>query len=441
MRDGCRRSTILVAGALILGFVAAGTAGAERQLVDGIAAVVGEEIVLESEIDEELYLYQMRSGARLPERELASLRGRILQELVDEMLLVAKAARDSVAIGEDELDREMDRRVEDLRERHGSEEALAAALEAEGLTLEELEEIYRDDIERRLLAERVVARDVHQKIDVTWGEVEQYYEENRDEVAQVPEAWRIAGILVAPRVSEEAKRRAIERLDVVKGRLAAGEEFADLAREYSDDASASAGGDLGFFGRGQMVPEFEQAAFALEVGEVSGVVPTRFGFHIITVVEKDGDRVHAKHILARVATGPADEDRAAARSESLRSRVLGGEDFGELATRYSDDYRTRQTAGELGWFTTEDLEPAFRDVVTALEAGGVSDVISGEGGFYILKLLEHREPRTATLDEIREDLREYIYRMKSEEAYGALLDRLSEEIYVDIRTGAVPPEE
>lgn len=431
---------IPVTGAALVLALATGTACGALQLVDGIAAVVGEEIVLESEVDEELYLYQMRSGARPSETEAAELRARILQELIDEMLLVAKARRDSIALEEGELDAEMSRRVEDLKARHGSEEALAAALAAEGLTLEELEEIYRDDVERRLLAERVVAREVHDRTDVTWGEVSEYYEKNRDDVAQVPEAYRIAGILVAPRVSESAKRAAIERLNAVKERLAAGAAFEDLAREYSDDSSAARGGDLGFFGRGDMVPEFEQAAFALEVGEVSGVVPTRFGFHLIKLEARDGDRVRARHILAGVTTGPADEERAAARAESLRARVLAGEDFGEIATECSDDYRTRETAGELGWFTNENLDPEFRDVVTSLEPGAVSEVIDGEGGFYILKLLEHREARIATLDEIREDLREYLYRMKSEEAYSALLDRLADEIYVDIRTEAVSAE-
>jgi peptidyl-prolyl cis-trans isomerase SurA len=415
--------------------------GERRQVVDAIAAVVGEELVLESEVDEEFYIYQMRTGiGSLPEEEVLNIRAGILDEMIDEMLLVAVAHRDTVELAPGELEEEMNRRVDELRERHGSDEALEAALAAEGMTLTDLRKFYRDEIERRLLAQRVVRREIHAKIDVTWGEVEEYYAEHTDEVGHVPEAYEIAGILVTPKISGEAKRAAIERLEAASEALSGGAAFEDVARQYSDDASAASGGDLGFFGRGVMVPEFEDAAFALDEGETSGIVPTRFGFHIIRKTETRDDEIRVSHILARVSSGPEDEERARASADSLRERVLAGEDFATLAGTRSDDIQSRDAGGVIGWFTVENLAPAFLDVVSGLEPGGLAEVVEGDTGFYVLKLLDHKESRTATLDEVREDLKEYIFSLKAEEAYARLMERLRGEIFIDVRSPMVPAE-
>jgi peptidyl-prolyl cis-trans isomerase SurA len=415
--------------------------GTTRQLVDGIAAVVGDEIILESEVDEEFYIYQMRVGtSELSLDDIARVRSGIVREMVNEMLLVAMAHRDTLLLDPRELEEEMEARVAELVERHGSEEALDAALAEEGLTLPELRDIYADEIERRLLAEKVVRSKVHGSIDVTWGEVEKYYAEHTEEVGQTPEAFLVAGIMLMPKITEDAKQAAIDRMTEVSERLAAGEPFDELAREYSDDASAAAGGDLGTFGRGVMVPEFDDAVFALEEGEVSGIISTRFGFHIVEVLTRSDTNVHARHILARIAPGAEDEVRARATAESLRQRVLDGEDFAELARLRSDDPATRDEGGVLGWFTHDNLAPSFKDVITELSPGEVSDVTVGEAGFYVLKLLEHQEARIATLDEVREDLKDYLFARKAEKAYGELIDRLSQEIFTDIRTGMVPEE-
>ena len=415
--------------------------GTTRQLVDGIAAVVGDEIILESEVDEEFYIYQMRSAtSELSPDDIARVRSGIVREMVNEMLLVAMAHRDTLRLDPRELDEEMEARVAELVERHGSEEALDAALAEEGLTLPELRNLYADEIERRLLAEKVVRSKVHGSIDVTWGEVEKYYAEHTEEVGQTPEAFLVAGIMLMPKITEDAKEAAIDRMTEVSERLAAGESFDEVAREYSDDGSAAAGGDLGTFGRGVMVPEFDDAVFAMEEGEVSGIISTRFGFHIVEVLSKSDTSIHARHILARVAPGPEDEVRARATAESLRQRVLDGEDFAELARLRSDDPATREEGGVLGWFTRENLAPSFKDVITELSPGEVSDVTAGEAGFYVLKLLEHQEARIATLDEVRENLKDYLFARKAEKAYEELIDRLSQEIFVDIRTGMVPEE-
>jgi peptidyl-prolyl cis-trans isomerase SurA len=433
------RYRVGVALAVVAFLATAGAAFGQRQLVDGIAAVVGGQVILESEVDEELYLYQARSGsAPTTDEEAIKLRDQLLREMVDEMLLVAKAKRDTIVLDPGELDDEIARRVDDLKARHGSEEAFQAALAKEGFTEADLKKVYRDDIERRLLAQKVVDKEVRPRVDVTWAEVSAYYNEHAAEVGAVPEGYEVAGILIEPKVSESVKRAAHARLEEASARLGRGEAFEDLAKQYSDDPSGANGGDLGTFSRGAMVPEFEEAAFALNPGETSGVVTTRFGFHLIQVVDKSGDTIHARHILARLSPGPEDDARAAALAESVRQRAAAGEDFGALAAKYSDDARTSAAGGVLGWFTPEDLVPEFRETIQAIAPGEVGPVLAGDGGYYVLKLLSHEDARTATLEEVRPKLREFLTNQRMEEEYRKLIDRLSGEIYVDLRSKAAP---
>lgn len=425
-----------------LGLIAAPSPGqetAERQLLDAIAAVVGDEIILESEVDEELYVYQMRLGD-IPDEQALEVRSQIVREMIEETLLVAMAHRDTIQLAPGELDREMDRRVAELEERHGSRDALDAALEQEGLTLDRLKEVYRKEIERRLLAQRVVRSEIHSRITVTWGEVEDYYEQHAEEVARVPEAYKVSVILISPEVSETRKQAAIDRLNEAAELLSAGADFAEVAREYSDDASSARGGDLGTISRGMMVPEFEDAVFALTDGETSGIVPTRFGFHIVQVTARGEDTVRARHILARVAPGPEDEERARATAESLRNRAAAGQGFAELARTRSDDPVSSESGGELGWFTRDQLSPTFYNALNDLEPGEVSEVVKGETGYYVLKLLDYEDARIASLDEIREDLKDLIFARKAEEAYVRLIERLRNEIFVDVRTAVVSEE-
>jgi peptidyl-prolyl cis-trans isomerase SurA len=275
---------------------------------------------------------------------------------------------------------------------------------------------------------------------VTWKEVEGYYAEHADEVAHVPERFEIGGILLTPKAAEAEERRAIDRLNEARARITAGEPFEKVASEYSEDASAKNGGDLGTFKRGVMVPEFEEAVFALNPGEISGIVTTRFGYHIIQLLSKTDDEAHARHILVKMAPGPGDDARAEAAAESLRQRVMAGEDFGTLARARSDDPTTRENGGVLGWFAADELAPVVRDAVVGLPVDGVGQVVKGDLGYYVLKLLAHDAEKTAGLDEVREQLRDYLFNMKAEEAYRALIDRLSQEVYTSVRTEKAPLE-
>lgn len=148
--------------------------------------------------------------------------------------------------------------------------------------------------------------------------------------------------------------------------------------------------------------------------------------------------MRARHILLRLAPGPEDDARAMALADSVRQRAAAGEDFAALAATYSADARSAELGGVLGWFAPDELVPEFRGAIETLTPGEVGPVLPGDGGHYILKLIAHEAARTASLDEVRPQLRDFLVNRRMEEEYLRLIERLSAEIHVDIRSQAAP---
>jgi peptidyl-prolyl cis-trans isomerase SurA len=155
-----------------------------------------------------------------------------------------------------------------------------------------------------------------------------------------------------------------------------GADFQSLAKKYSQDASAKFGGDLGWAKRGSFVKEFEEAAFGLNEGQISNVVETQFGYHIIQLVERKGEAVHTRHILIKVERSTADDDSAKARLLSIRSKILAGESFADCARKYSEDEDSKPFGGDIGEVLLDQFTPDFRQAISTLKKGEISQPIS-----------------------------------------------------------------
>jgi parvulin-like peptidyl-prolyl isomerase len=199
---------------------------------------------------------------------------------------------------------------------------------------------------------------------------------------------------------EKAEADALGKIQAARARIEAGEAFADVAQEVSEDpGSAANGGDLGWFGRGQMVPEFEEAAFSLKVGELSQPIKTDFGYHLILVdeINTDEDQVKARHILVRPDTTPSDEAVAAATAAALatvqaaRDRITAGESFDAVAKELSQDAATAENGGDLGWLPRGQLSAELDELAFSLDIGELSEPIQTTAGVYLITVVE-RDP-------------------------------------------------
>ena len=319
-----------------------------------------------------------------------------------------------------------------IKSQFPTEEAFLAQLRAEGLTLRELREQYHDEVKNQILKDKLIQKRLA-LVKVSSGEVKRFFEANRDSLPEKPAGIRLSHILIGINPGEATRDSLYNFAALIRDKAVSGENFEILARNYSDDPSSENGGDLGWFSRGEMVPPFEDAAFALQPGEISGVVETVFGFHVIKVTGRKGDRAKASHILIKLAPGEEDRQKKLGLTDSLYRAIEGGADFKEVAKEYSDDENSASQGGELGWYAANDLLPEFITALQDLDTGEVSPPVASDFGYHILRIEEKRAAGLLDPEEDFKTLEEMTRRDKTHKQLKEWLDRISSEIYIEKR--------
>ena len=436
----------------VLALLAMGAlAPAAAQRLDGIAAVVNDEVVLQSDVEEQLFLILSRASSQPDSSAVDTLRQQILEQLIDEKLIVAEAKRQGVVVSEAEINKQVEEAVREAKERIGGPEAFAAQLKRENLTEEKLREKYRTEVRRQMTAQRLVQRQIQRK-EVTPAEAEAYFKTNPGKFPKIPPEVHVSVIQIPAMADSASDQRARARALEARGRITRGEKFAKVAAEMSDDpGSAQSGGDLGFFSRGSMEPVFEQAAFTQKIHEVGPPVRSTFGWHIIEVLERDtvktaGGRrdsldaagkplveAHARHILIRVEVSEADVERARTLADKVRAEAASGGDFAALVKRHSKFQGAPNPDGDLGFLSLATLQPQIRAGLDGLKPGEVSQVLTNRAGFNIFKLHARKPERDYTLEEIRGDLPAAVAQIQYREKYEAWVKGLRAKAHIEIR--------
>ncbi|MCR5445887.1 MAG: peptidylprolyl isomerase [Bacteroidales bacterium] len=334
------KKILLVATALLAFNLQTSTTIAQETIVDGVAAVVGKNIVKYSDIDRAYAQIRLRSGnTNAFENKCA-----ILENLILNQLLVHKGEVDSVdskEITDDQVDQYVQYYLKNDISQYGTKEALR---EATGFTYDELKEQYERMIRNNLVAQTVQYQ-LTKDVKITPLEVTEFFNSiPTDSLPEISERYELSEIIMQPKISEAERDRVRTQLAELRERVLNGEKFSMLATLYSQDpGSAKKGGELGFFSRGEMVSEFESAAFALKPGEVSPIIETQFGFHIIQLIERRGNTVNARHILIIPKVSNDDLLRARMTLDSLASEIRANKiSFEEAAKKYSTAPNAKQ---------------------------------------------------------------------------------------------------
>ena len=405
-----------------------------QKILDRIVAVVGNQIILESELKAQLALYATQFGIDLKnEQRQKQIETELLEQMVNDNLLLIQAQKDTtIEVTSKEVETKVKEQLERVKSQFSSEEAFRDQLKAEGLTENELKKKYREQIKRQMLIDRMISKKLS-KVSVTTKEVKDFYQAYKDSIPDQPESVKLSHILleIKPNLStlDSLKRKAEMVLDLAKR----GEDFAFLASKYSDDPTGKNGGDLGFFKKGDMIEKFEKVAFALNPGEISDLVETAFGYHIIKVEEKKKDAVHARHILILIRSSKEDTIGVQSLADTLYHRLLEGEDFGELAKKYSSDEESRKLGGELGWYPVAQMTPEFKEGVKDLKLGEISTPLQSEFGIHILKVLDRKEERELTLEDDWDIIKDMTRRKKTDQEVEKWVGKMRQETYVEIR--------
>ena len=326
-----KKTLIIAAISLFAAYHLPTAAVAQDDIVDGVAAVVGRNIIKYSDVERSYAQIRLKQGAA----DAFNNRCAVLENLILSQLLVHKGEVDSVEVTDDEINQYVEYYLKNDMRNYGTREALH---EATGFTYEELKEQYQRMIHNNLLARRVEYQ-LTEDVTVTPRQVADFFSTlPADSLPMMPERYELSEIVIEPKISEAERDRVRTQLAELRERIIKGEKFSMLATLYSQDpGSAKKGGELGFFSRGDMVSDFESAAFALKPGEVSPVVETQYGYHIIQLIERRGNNINVRHILLQPKISSTDLLQARVTLDSLAQEIRQGNiSFEDAARKYSD---------------------------------------------------------------------------------------------------------
>jgi peptidyl-prolyl cis-trans isomerase SurA len=368
---------------------------AAQGMVDRIVAVVDKEIITESDLQERINYVALQN--RLDPKNV-ELRKQILDGMIADKLILAQAIFDSVTVTDEEVNRMLDQQFQNFIRQAGSEQALERVY---GKPIARMKREYKPEMRKQLLIQRI-RQQREGTITVARREVEDFFESYKDSLPRVPEELDLSHIFMVPKPDSSLEEQTRKKLLAIRDSIVAGGDFADFARRYSQDGSAASGGDLGWAKRGLVfVPEFEEAVFALKEKEISPVVKTQFGYHLIQLIERRGESVHARHILLRVEKGPASDTATVVQLRAIRGRALKGESFAELARKHSEDDDTKTVGGDLGTVAVDQLEADFASVVKDMKAGEISEphkvTLKNNYGYQIVLLKKRTAPHAPNL--------------------------------------------
>ncbi|RMH68631.1 MAG: hypothetical protein D6675_15370 [Gemmatimonadetes bacterium] len=407
--------------------------------VDRIVAVVDDDVILLSELEQQLEIYAAQFQIPLSDTQrIQSLRQELLEGMINDKIAVRVAREDEdISVSATEIEDALESALADIKSRFTSEEDFELALAEEGTSLDELREKYRVEVEDQLYKSKLISTKIRANVKVTQADLQKFYEENKDKFpTETPTEVTVAHILFLIKPATDIIEQKRQELNQIRTRILNGEDFATLAEEYSEDpGSRMRGGDLGFFSRGSMVKEFEDVVFSLDAGEISDIVETRFGLHIIKVEEKveNEDRVRARHILLRVAPTESDVERTRALAQSVRDSLLNGADFTEMVHRYSGDANTMDKDGVMGTFPLNELDEVYQIALKDVGEGEYSEITQSEYGLHIFKVLERKDPAPVTFEDIASRIEPMVQQQKMAEAYDKWIQKHRKDYYIENR--------
>lgn len=346
----------------------------QPKMIDEIVAIVGDKKVLYSDIEKQ-YLQFLAEGYGDEE----NLRCKILEELLTQNLLVNQAAIDSIEVTEDQVELQLDQRMQYYINQVGSEKRLE---ELFNKSIIEMKQDFRNVVRDQLLAQRM-RQEITSNMSITPSEVRSFYREiPTDSLPYMNSQVEISQIVLYPPSSESAILATREKLLELRQRILDGENFATLAVLYSEDPGSSArGGDIGFANKGTLDPEYAKAAFSLKPGQISKIVESSFGFHIIQLVEKSGDKIHTRHILMKPKITFEEKLKTKERIDSILTLVRSDSiKFQDAALYFSMDEDTRLNGGQLvnpetggPYFELDQFNSKDYVVINSLSPGKISD--------------------------------------------------------------------
>ena len=410
-------------------------------VVDEVVAVVGKNIILESDVETQYLSIKLQQQSGMSGNP-ASMRCKILESILYQKLMMAQAEVDSVEVSDMQVDAELDRRLGMFINQFGSQEKMEQYYNK---TLFEIKQELHDIVKEQLITQQV-QNGIVQNVTVTPSEIRSYFKSLPDDsIPLIKTEYVVAEIVKKPPVSVEEKIRVKEELLNLRKRILNGESFSTMAILYSEDpGSAAKGGELGFYGRGQLYPQFEAVAFKLKEGEISNVVETEAGYHIIQMIERKGDYINVRHILLTPKVSPADLMKARNELDSI-ARLIKSDSitFKEAVARFSDA-ENKNSGGLLinpytggTSFEAEQLDAQVSFTIEKMNVGEVSDPVpmkteDQKDAYRLLKLVKRTKAHRANMKEDYSKIQQWALEDKKQRVIDEWINEKAAKTYVRI---------
>lgn len=404
-----------------------------QDVLDKIVAVVDNEIICQSELD---FQVSYIASQRKLDPTVPGFREMVLNTLIEDKLAFAQANFDSIVVTDEEVNQRIDYQIENFKQQYGSVEKIE---ELYGMSLQKIKRELRDNIYKNLMVQKLQDKNFGQ-IELSRKEVEDFFNVYKDSIGIIPEKMTISHIYKNPMPSDNIKLKYKEFAQKLLDSIKAGADFSELAKRYSEDpGSAVNGGDLGFAKKGVFFPQFESAAFALQINQVSEVIESPVGYHIIQLLGRRGDAIHTRHILIKIKMDADADLKAITFLSSVRDSIVRKfGTFKEFAKKYSEDKETAVFGGELGTFYTNQLDKTLADAVARLKEGEIGfpkriDYSAASYGYHIVYLEKKTPQHKPSLDMDYTEIQRMATEQKRQKLYVKWMADLKTRIFWEIR--------
>ncbi len=431
---------LLIAGGLMCLFL---NVKAQKSVLDKVVAVVGSNIILLSDLNQQYAIY-LNQGNPADERAKCYF----LQQMLIQKLLKQQAEIDSIMVDDSAVDDELDKKMRYQIQRMGGQENLEKFLQKSVL---QYKDEMRPDVREGLIAQKMQAK-ITENMSVTPLEVKKYFDTyNRDSLPDIGTEVEVGEITLYPKLTKAEKQKFYDKLEVIRKRIKdQGEDFAFLAKTYSEDpGSASEGGDYGFIDRTTMVKEFTAWAFKLKAGEMSPVFETDYGYHIVQVLERRGEQAHVRHILIKPQVTPASLARTKLKADSIYKDIAEKKiPFSSAASLYSDNKETQYNGGMMlfadnvtartTFIPIEKVDPSVFVVIDTMKVGTVSKPVAfssqkdGKEGYKIFFLKSKIPPHKGNLDQDYPKFKENAQSEKQSRVMSEWFEKRKETTYIRV---------
>ena len=411
------------------------------KVVDQIVAVVGDNIILQSEIEMEFEQLKRQADEGLSD----TLKCELLRQKLIERIFLNKAQMDSIPVSEERVDTELEKRIRYFAAQFGGVKPME---EFYGKTVSQIKADNREKIKNGMLVNEMQGK-VLKDVKVSPIDIKKYYNEMaaEDSLPFYSAEVEVAQLVIEPKVSKEAKQLAYEKITELRERIINGDNFNSLATLYSDDGSAAKGGELGFFTRGQMVPEFEAAAFKLKPDTISKVIETKYGYHILKLIDRKGDNINVRHILVRPKIFKSDVAAARERMDSVIWQVkVDSISFEKAVKRFSDDNFTK---GNGGFITAEQtgstkiaIDELDKEIYYKLEGLKPGDMTEPElitlpgpdrqQVWRVFYLKSESKPHRANLKDDYQKFQAMAMQRKQQRAMETFMNKTKKDLYIQV---------